>query len=403
MAAWRFYLNPHTTFTRLAQPLLQAAVDAAAQHCHDFALVPVDWSFLDYRRHASKTDRTQVGNSTAAGYQLLSALLVSDQHGQPLAPLCLQLETAEGLLSSRFDEPRPVASPLDELLALMQFVRDLPWTVSPVFLIDAEADSVDHYRQWDKDGLLFLVRADAERYARRAGPDGEERRLSAWAEHLQQQGAFRGVRAVSYRGRLVGQYVAEVAVVLDRPAYQNRIIDGQRQQRRIPGPALPLRLIVTELRDEQGQVLERWYLLTNVPAAVTSATVALWYYWRWRIETFFKLLKAAGQQLEHWQQEKGSFILKRLLVASMACVLAWRLGHSQAPLAEEARQWVMRLSGRQTEQGTKYTYEGLLAGMWVLFALVTVLEEMPANHLKELADFVLAGSPERPLPLRETG
>src|SRR5262245_1777570 len=53
MAAWRFYLNPRTTFTRLAQPLLQAAADAATRHCQGFALVPIDWSKLDYKGHAS--------------------------------------------------------------------------------------------------------------------------------------------------------------------------------------------------------------------------------------------------------------------------------------------------------------------------------------------------------------
>jgi hypothetical protein len=30
--------------------------------------------------------------------------------------------------------------------------------------------------------------------------------------------------------------------------------------------------------------------------------VALWHYWRWRIESYFKLLKSAGLQLEEWQQ-----------------------------------------------------------------------------------------------------
>ena len=76
MAAWRFYLNPRTTFTRLAQPLLDAAADSASRHCQDFALVPIDWSVLDYRDHPSKTDRTQVGNSKTLGYKLLSALLL---------------------------------------------------------------------------------------------------------------------------------------------------------------------------------------------------------------------------------------------------------------------------------------------------------------------------------------
>src|SRR5947209_3110434 len=195
----------------------------------------------------------------------------------------------------------------------MDFVQRLPLGKPAVFLIDAEADSVDHYRRWDKRGLLFLVRADADRYARLSGPGGEELRLLAIAERLRQQQAFAQVRAVEYQGRKVGQYVAEAAVVLDRPACQDRRIDGRRRQRKIRGKALPLRLVITELRDEQGQVLERWYLLTNVPEGVAAATIALWYFWRWRIETFFKLLKAAGQQVEHWQQENGRFILKRLL------------------------------------------------------------------------------------------
>jgi len=407
MAAWRFYLNPRTTFTRLAQPLLDAAADAAHQHCQDFALVPIDWSVLDYRAHASKTDRTQVGNSKTLGYKLLSALLLSDRDGQPLAPLCEQLQTAEGLLSSRFDRPRPLRSVLDELTPLLNFVQGQPLGKRPVFLIDAEADSVDHYRKWHRRGWLFLVRADAERYARLAGQGGEELRLPAIAERLRQQGAFAQARVVDYQGRKVFQHVAEAAVVLDRPAYQNRVIDGHRQQRRLPGKALPLRLIITELRDEQGQVLERWYLLTNAPAEVEATTIALWYYWRWRIETFWKLLKGAGQQVEHWQQENGRFILKRLLVASMACVLAWRLGHSQAPQAEEARRLVMSLSGRQVEYGKEYTQEGLLAGIWVLLAMGAVLEQLPASRLKEMVAFVLGGSVEpaaaMPLPLREAG
>jgi Transposase DDE domain len=409
MAAWRFYLNPRTTFKRLAQPLLDAAADSAASHCQEFALVPIDWSKLDYRDHPSKTDRTQIGHKDEIGYKLLSALLVSDKDGQPLAPLCAQLQTAEGLLSSRLDRVRPMLSALDELAPVMGFVQGLPLGKRPVFIIDAEADSVGHYRKWDKRGFLFVVRADAERYARlqdEAGKAGKEMLLPAIAEQLQQQQAFQHTRQLEHDGEKVEQYVAEAAVVLDRPAWPNRVKDGGKR-RRVKGKALPMRLIITELRDNTGQVLERWYLFTNVPKEVDAATIALWYYWRWKIETFFKLLKSAGQQLEHWQQENGRFILKRLLVACMACVLAWRLAHSQAPQAQEARKLVSALSGRQLEHGKQYTLEGLLAGLWVLLAMVAVLDRMPASRLKDLASFVLSGSSapaaEIPCPLREAG
>src|SRR3954464_3162349 len=89
MAAWRFYANPRTTFTRLAAPLVAAATDLAPLHCQDFALVPLDWSWLDYSRHTSKADRA-LGPHGLLGYKLLSALLLSDQDGLPLAPLCAQ-------------------------------------------------------------------------------------------------------------------------------------------------------------------------------------------------------------------------------------------------------------------------------------------------------------------------
>ena len=61
--------------------------------------------------------------------------------------------------------------------------------------------------------------------------------------------------------------------------------------------------------DEAGWILAEWTLLTNVPAESADASqIAMWYYWRWRIESFFKLLKSHGHHLEQWQQESGPAI-----------------------------------------------------------------------------------------------
>ena len=65
--------------------------------------------------------------------------------------------------------------------------------------------------------------------------------------------------------------------------------------------------------------------------------MALWYYWRWRIESYFKLLKSAGQQVEAWQQGTAEAIAKRLVVASMACVVVWRL--ARARRRSSRRRW----------------------------------------------------------------
>jgi hypothetical protein len=37
------------------------------------------------------------------------------------------------------------------------------------------------------------------------------------------------------------------------------------------------------------------------------------------------LMKSAGLEMEHWQQQTGSAIMKRLLVASIALVFIWNL------------------------------------------------------------------------------
>ena len=59
--------------------------------------------------------------------------------------------------------------------------------------------------------------------------------------------------------------------------------------------------MIARVRDAETQeLLSTWYLLTNVDAA-SAELVALWYYWRWNIESYFKLMKSAGMELDHWQ------------------------------------------------------------------------------------------------------
>ena len=140
-------------------------------------------------------------------------------------------------------------------------------------------------------------------------------------------------------------------------------------------------------------MLATWYLLTNIPADADPSTIALWYYWRWRIESFFKLLKSAGMNVEQWQQESAPAIAKRLLVASMACVVVWHLARSQAPQAEEARNLLVRLSGRQVKRTKKFTMPALLAGLWVLLTMTEVLESYSPEELRELAHIALGRPP----------
>ncbi len=385
MAAWRFWHNPRVALQTLAQPLLAEARAAVPLECLDYALVALDWSQLHYNSHTSKEDRIPLAHGNDHGYELLTALLMSDGDGQPIAPLCHDLRGASGLHSTR----RPYASPpptkLDRLGPVMRFVHEQGLGKPPVFIIDREADSVAHYRSWDRLGRRFLVRADDDRRVRH---EGKSRLLPEVVAELSQRGAFQDVREVDYHGSKARQWVAEAEVVLDRPAKQK----GGRVSKR--GKALRLRLVVAQVRDGDGQVLAQWLLLSNLPAAVPADRVALWYYWRWRLESYFKLLKGAGLHLEQWQQETALATAKRLAVAGMACVLVWKVARSNRPEGRTLRDVLVRLSGRQVKRADGFTEPALLAGLYVLFNALEVLEHYDPQELRRLLKDVLQPAPE---------
>jgi len=381
-AAWRFYKNPTVALNQLAHPLLQRARTALAYHTRSYALVLHDWSLLHYNGHHARQDRIALSQKTDLGYTLQSALLISDRDGSPLAPVFQGLEAADGVHSSQSGCVEPPLSRLDALAPVMAFIGQLGWDKTPVHLIDAEADSVGHFRHWHRAGYRFLVRADGVNHVQHRGQD---RSLEQVRQILRQQRRFRKARWVDFEGRRVRQWVAQATVTLVRPARLGR----QGQRTKLRGEPLTLRLVVTELRDSKGNVPACWFLLTNVSAGVDAATIALWYYWRWEIESYYKLLKGAGLQLEHWQQETADAVARRLLVASMACVLVWQLACSRAPAAAALRTFLVRLSGRQMRRGCAFTLPALLAGLWVYLTMRAALEHYDLLAIERNLDEIL--------------
>jgi Transposase DDE domain len=383
----RFLHNDRVTLPQLIEPLHALARDWRAQAPDDWGLVIHDWSALSYRGHQRKADQARLTNHRSRGYELACALLVEGRAGDPVAPLELRLRAARKVFSTRTPAPETTAYRIDEVLPSMTAVAALELGGPLVHVIDREADALAAYRDWQAAHHHFLVRAHGNRKVRW---QGAELSLDALAGRLE----FRRCRDVEYRGQKAVQRVATAEVVLDRPAWRHRKRGGQTVNERVPGPAIALRLVISRVCDATGKTLAVWYLLTNVPTTVLAETVALWYYWRWRIETLFKLLKSHGQQVEHWQQEGGEAIAKRLLVAVMACALVWRLQRHPAPAAADLRALLVRLSGRQLEWGREHTAPALLAGLWVLLAMLEALEHHSVEELRGFLKLVLGGAEE---------
>jgi hypothetical protein len=390
-AAWRFFTNERVTLLRLVEPLQQVASQWRQTAPTTWALAIHDWSVLSYPGHRRKTDRKLLGAEHGHGYDLSSVLLVDGADGSPVAPLELSLQTAQAVYSTRTPPPALHASRLDEVALTMAAVGQQGLGPQVVHVIDREADSLAHYRDWQTAGHVFLVRADDNR---KVLWQKQELSLAEINQRLQAQGQFQRSREVSYRGHKAVQHVAETAVTLHRPAWRHRRNGDEVCNRRVPGDPIELRLIIARVCNEQGQTVAVWYLLSNVPAEVGAETVALWYYWRWRIESFFKLLKSAGQDAENWLQESGEAIAKRLLVAAMACVVVWKLDRATSAEALSFRAFLIRLSGRQMKYGKDATAPALLAGLWVYLSMLEALEHHTVEELRAMEQHLRFTKPD---------
>ncbi len=379
-AAWRFLNNPRVTLPELARPLLSAAGPLLDEHCERYGLVMHDWSRVNFGGHASKVDRRQMTHKTDVGYDLQSSVLVSDVSGKPLAPVVHNLVNDTQVYSTMHKRPRPCEKHLDELSARLDWIDARGWNKPLIHIVDREADSVAHWREWSAQGRCFLIRA---KNAPAVYFEGQQVKPMDLAERLTYQRAG----DVLYKGRPACQSVAEVRVVITRKAKPAQKVDGKRVAP-IAGKPLALRLVVSRIHDAQGKLLAQWLLLTNAPDAVDAQTIARWYYYRWQIESMFKLLKGAGQQMEDWLQDDAMAIAKRLVVASCACVLVWQLAAATSPQALEIQDFLVRISGRQTKRTKPVTAPALLNGLWLLLSTLTLLEHYDIDQLKQYAQFV---------------
>lgn len=379
-AVWRFLGNERVSLQKLIEPLRKLGRDGCANSDSSFVLLAHDWCKLGYGNQSRrKKDLLQLTHEDDVGYDLSTALLIEADGGITLAPMQIHLKTADAVHSTGQHPPQHDDHHLDQLEPTMDEVAewDLPRRV--VHVIDREADSLGRLRAWHAKGHLFLVRCGD----RRILCDGKSVLLSELNERFDRNCEFIDAGKARYHGKKVRREVAETTVILHRP--HSEVIDGRK--RTVAGERLEVRAVFVRLVDAKGWILAEWMLLTNVPAEeADAAEVGKWYYFRWRIESFFKLLKSHGHELEYWQQENGLAIAKRLLVAAMACVVVKQLEASASEAAARFRRYLVQLSGRRMKHKVEYTAPALLAGYYVHLAMTEYLEqnELTLDELKSL-------------------
>jgi len=364
-ATWRFFANERVTPHLLVEPLRQFAREQIGGA--PYVLAVADWSKIDYKQHTAKHDVVRVSHKQDIGYELTTQLLVDARNGRPIAPVQMHMKTAPGYLSTAMNVPPADTHHLEQVLPLMREAEEMQFSATIIHVIDREADSVFHLRAWSADGFKFLVRSKEDRLVKWRGKQTNNWKIKA---QLEAEGAFRQSRKVTIKGRPGVQYVAETEIILNRPA--RRKVAGRSVP--VPGEPITLRLVIAKVVDPiTGKELSAWYLLTNAPPDISTETVALWYYWRWEIESYFKLMKSGGQALENWQQETGLAVLKRLLVVSMATAVVWSLQRDESAESVAFQNVLVRLSGKRLARGRPPTPGILLSGLFVCLRIFDFL------------------------------
>jgi hypothetical protein len=299
--------------------------------------------------------------------------MISDRHGGPLSPVVLNVKTQKETLSF-YGKDLEKLTHMEELAERINWLENQAFRKPLVHIIDREGDSIGLMRALGHKN--WLLRANDGNY----GDDGTgKKKIKELAKTL----SFTHEREVNYKGKVAQQLIAETKINITRAASQKRKGTNGKRLPAVKGMPVKARLVVSRIVDAQGKELATWYLLSNF-LEMSAATLALWYYWRWSIESYFKLIKSAGMQLEAWQQKTGIAIARRLLVASMACVWVWRISHAKGAEAGELRRVLIRLSGRQMKWKKEYTHTALCAGLWTLLSMQDMLDNYGIDKIRSL-------------------
>ena len=386
-AAWRFYNNDNVDIASLNKPLINEAVELIEEKCDEYLLAIHDWSHLDYRRQEKKKECIQIKRSKnekrySIGYDLQSTLAISDKEGEPIVPLVQNLKTNQHTYSTYKEDINQDATHLEELQYRARHIRKIAGiTKHIVDIIDREADSITLMRYYSKYQYNYLLRVNDRSKVRYDGENISQIELARSMD----MGEY--IKKISYRNEEVDIYVNEVNIHITRDAYQKiKREDGTFGRKKVKGEAIQARFIVERLINKEGKIVATWLLLSNLPKNVTAQKIALWYYWRWKIESYFKLLKSSGFNLEQWQQQDPLALFKRLLIASYACVLVWKIEQDNTDRMQKIKKILIRLSGRLIERGKVSTSSALLAGLWNYFSAMDLLEMYDPDELFSIRD-----------------
>jgi len=386
-AVWRFLNNLNVTIKALFTPVTKHLEQEIENQCDKYTLVASDWSNIDYKNHESKSDRIYVkGKDTCKQnmYDLQSSIALSDTTGEPIAPVVHNLKTSKKIYSTYDENIDMNLTHMQELLLRANYIRDnIKTDKKMVHIVDRESDVIASMRAFSKENHLLLFRGKDNSKVQFFDKDLKKNIDIKQGDLAKRLPLGKVVKSIKYRKKDVTIYANECNITITRDATKNtKTKDGKTKIIKTPGKPLELRFIVERLVDKNGNIVAQWILLSNVfDDDVTASTLANWYYYRWKIESYFKLLKSSGFNLEEWQQRDPLAIFKRLLVVSNSSMYIWKIANDKSANAKKIRDILIQLSGRQMQRDIEWTYPALLGGLESYLMTVDLLTRFSVDEI----------------------
>lgn len=131
----------------LSSPILGLARAGVKETQSRYVLMAHDWCRINFSKHHSKFDKTQMSHALDVGYELQASLLIDADTGEPIAPAGLNLLTDKGIYQCRSEDIQPKQSHLDSLFESIQWQEQLRLDKPLVHVVDREADSAKDLRR----------------------------------------------------------------------------------------------------------------------------------------------------------------------------------------------------------------------------------------------------------------
>ncbi len=334
-AAYRFFANDKTSGKEIIRAHRVKSVIRAKKHKTILAIQ--DTSYMVYTKHPatnglgniSVKEGKNVKEIYSKGLVSHSCLAVSTD-GLPLG--ILDQNTFSRKLNSEDDKRKKNVTPIEDKesyrwLEMLENYSSLFPNTEVVTVCDREADMYDFFRLSDDIGSPVIVRANVNRAVNKKSRYAEKDVLNLWQFIGQKRckGTYKVNVPMKNSKRNGTKQASRVATVGIKFSDFNLSPPRNNVKHRTETlPDLKMSAVYAyEIRPPKGVIPLEWMLLTNLPVKdfEDASEKVKWYCLRWRIETYFKVLKS-GLKIEECRLGDANRLVKFIAVMS---VVAWRL------------------------------------------------------------------------------